>query len=57
MRESLTSLEQSERLSEVFAAALRRAQSEFLEMPGLQLTDAQAARLWSFGYEPGATNR
>ena len=31
-----------------FATALRRAQAEFLEMPGLQLTEAQAARLWSF---------
>jgi hypothetical protein len=37
-----------EELSETFAAALRRAQSEFLEMPGLQLTEAQAAKLWSF---------
>jgi hypothetical protein len=31
-----------------FATALRRAKAEFLEMPGLQLTEAQAARLWSF---------
>jgi hypothetical protein len=28
--------------------ALRRAQAEFMEMPGLQLTEAQAARLWAF---------
>lgn len=28
--------------------ALRRAQSDFLEMPGLQLTLSQAARLWAF---------
>ena len=34
--------------AEVFAVARRRAQSEFLEMPGLQLTEAQAVRLWSF---------
>ena len=34
--------------AEAFAIALRRAQAEFLEMPGLQLTEAQAARLWSF---------
>ena len=34
--------------AEVFAAALRRAQSEFLEMPGLKLTEAQAVRLWNF---------
>jgi hypothetical protein len=30
-----------------FATALTRARSEFLEMPGLRLTVAQAARLWS----------
>jgi hypothetical protein len=29
-----------------FASALRRAQADFLEMPGLQLTAAQGARLW-----------
>ncbi len=34
--------------AETFARALRRAQGEFMEMPGLQLTEAQAARLWSF---------
>ena len=28
-------------------ALLARAQSEFLEMPGLQLTPAQAERLWA----------
>ena len=33
--------------SEVFAAALIRAKAEFLEMPGLSLTLAQAARLWA----------
>ena len=33
---------------EAFATALRRAPAEVLEMPGLQLTEAQAARLWSF---------
>ena len=30
-----------------FDAAVRRAEAEFLEMPGLKLTEAQAARLWS----------
>ena len=34
--------------SHEFDQALRRAQAEFLEMPGLQLTEAQAARLWCF---------
>jgi hypothetical protein len=34
--------------AEAFANALQRAQAEFMEMPGLQLTEAQAARLWSF---------
>src|SRR5687767_14168855 len=33
---------------DAFADALARAQGEYLEMPGLQLTEAQAARLWSF---------
>jgi hypothetical protein len=31
---------------EGFDEALRRARGEFLEMPGLQLTEAQAGRLW-----------
>jgi hypothetical protein len=35
-------------LSEAFAHALRRAQADYLEMPGLVLTEAQAARLWCF---------
>ena len=48
MFESPLPTEQVQRLSETFATALRRAQAEFLEMPGLQLTEAQAARLWSF---------
>ena len=30
---------------------LRRARSEYLEMPGLRLTKAQAQRLW--GLDPG----
>ena len=34
--------------SDLFADALRRAQAEFREMPGLKLTEAQAARLLSF---------
>ena len=33
---------------DLFAEALRRAQAEFREMPGLKLTEAQAARLMSF---------
>jgi len=33
---------------DAFADALRRAQADFLEMPGLKVTVAQAARLWSF---------
>lgn len=33
--------------AESFNDALRRAKSEFLEMPGLKLTAAQAARLLS----------
>jgi hypothetical protein len=34
-------------LHDDFASALRRARAEFLEMPGLRLTEAQAARLWA----------
>jgi hypothetical protein len=36
------------RHADAFTIALRRAQAEFLEMPGLRLTEAQASRLWSF---------
>jgi hypothetical protein len=32
---------------QAFDAAVRRAEAEFREMPGLKLTQAQAARLWS----------
>ena len=35
----------------VFAALLQRARAEYLEMPGLQLTVAQAARLWALDAE------
>jgi hypothetical protein len=33
--------------ADTFHEAVRRARAEFLEMPGLKLTAAQAARLWS----------
>ena len=39
---------QSHPVGDAFAEALRRAQAEFMEMPGLLLTEAQAARLWCF---------
>jgi hypothetical protein len=32
---------------EEFITAVRRAQAEFLEMPGLLLTERQAVRLWA----------
>jgi hypothetical protein len=35
-------------LADAFSIALRRAQADFMEMPGLQLTEKQAARLWHF---------
>jgi hypothetical protein len=35
-------------VADSFASALRRARADFLEMPGMQLTAAQAARLWCF---------
>jgi hypothetical protein len=31
-----------------FEDAMRRVRAEFVEMPGMQLTPAQAARLWHF---------
>lgn len=40
-------LESSRATDEAFAALLQRARAEYLEMPGLQLTAAQAARLWA----------
>ena len=39
-------MNQSDILAPSFAEAVRRARAEYLEMPGLQLTVAQAARLW-----------
>ena len=41
-------MNQSQPPSDLFIQALRRAQAEFREMPGLKLTEAQAARLLSF---------
>jgi hypothetical protein len=38
----------NEQAGDIFSIALRRAQAEFLEMPGLTLTVAQAERLWHF---------
>ena len=35
-------------IADAFTDALRRAQAEYMEMPGLQLTVAQASRLWHF---------
>lgn len=32
-----------------FAAVVDRVRSEFVEMPGMQLTLAQATRLWNLG--------
>ena len=45
----MKSVERDDRpVAEEFADALRRAQAEFLEMPGLTLTVAQASKLWCF---------
>jgi hypothetical protein len=38
----------NEGAADSFARALQRAQADFMEMPGLHLTEAQAARLWCF---------
>jgi hypothetical protein len=43
-RSSLTDAE--EKIAWAFADALRRAEAEYIEMPGLRLTVAQASRLW-----------
>ena len=40
-------LTQHDHYAQGFEAAVRRAEAGFLEMPGLKLTEAQAARLWS----------
>src|SRR5262245_3781640 len=48
MQEPTIPADRGDEAADAFATALRRAQAEFLEMPGLQLTEAQAARLWSF---------
>jgi hypothetical protein len=34
--------------ADAFAGAIQRVKAEFLEMPGLTLTVAQASRLWAF---------
>ncbi|NOT25344.1 MAG: hypothetical protein HOP16_04500 [Acidobacteria bacterium] len=35
-------------LDATFDTAIRRVQSDFIEMPGLRLTLPQAARLWAY---------
>lgn len=42
----------SERVGDAVATAVTRARADFTEMPGLQLTEAQAARLWSVDRDP-----
>ena len=37
-----------------FAAVVDRVRAEFVEMPGLELTLAQAVRLWTLGTEIAA---
>jgi hypothetical protein len=37
-----------DRNAETFLHAVQRVKAEFMEMPGLTLTLAQAARLWAF---------
>jgi hypothetical protein len=46
-RSSVVAIGDNDASADAFSMALQRAQAEFLEMPGLQLTEAQAARLWS----------
>jgi hypothetical protein len=42
---SVATIEKEEETME-FEAVLRRVRAEFVEMPGLRLTPAQATRLW-----------
>ena len=34
-----------------FSTIVDRVRGEFLEMPGLELTEAQASKLWSLDYD------
>ena len=43
-----TSADRGDQNADAFTRAVQRVRGEFLEMPGLTLTVAQAARLWSF---------
>ena len=45
--EALAQAEASAQADEGITLLLHRVRSEFLEMPGLRLTPAQAARLWA----------
>lgn len=45
--EIITNSVAAETFDDTFPVALRRARAEFLEMPGLKLTLAQAQRLWA----------
>ena len=45
---SHTAEHQRDHGADAFTHAVQRVRAEFLEMPGLTLTVAQAARLWSF---------
>lgn len=42
----------ADRGADPFATAVMRARADFTEMPGLQLTEAQAARLWCVDLDP-----
>jgi hypothetical protein len=43
-----TPLQTVDRIDDAFACAMQRVKAEFIEMPGLTLTLAQAARLWAY---------
>ena len=42
----MVAFEKTEEVTMEFEAVLRRIRAEFVEMPGLRLTPAQATRLW-----------
>ena len=43
-----TATQPTDHTTDAFVCAVQRVKAEFLEMPGLTLTVAQASRLWSF---------
>ena len=45
---TITTIGENGARANAFADAVQRAKADYLEMPGLQLTAAQAMRLWAY---------